>query len=242
MCAFKSTRSLISIYCDESCHLVNDGNSVMLFGGVWFPEQKKNEIFGRIKEIKQDHNLPGHLEVKWNKVSPSKIGFYLDLVNYFFDDDDLHFRCLIIPDKGKLDHERFNQTHDTFYYKMYFQLLKFILSPECAYNIYLDIKDTKSQVKVSKLHDVLCNSRYDFHKNIIRNIQQVRSHEVQALQLTDLLVGAMSYFHRGLIESSAKLKLIEKIKQRSGYGLRNSTLPKEQKFNIFVWQPTPSVE
>lgn len=227
----------VNIYCDESCHLIHDNSDVMLLGAVWFPSRKKSEIFTRIKEIKDKHNLSTYFEVKWNKVSPSKEDFFIDLVNYFFDDDDLHYRGLIVQKKSKLDHKRFNQTHDTFYYKMYFNLIKIILSPDNSYNIFLDIKDTRSQEKVEKLHDVLCSTHYDFQQRIIRKIQQVRSHEVQALQIADLLTGAVSYLHRGLKGSQSKTKLIERIRQRSGYTLSASTLPKESKFNLFFWQP-----
>lgn len=227
---------LINIYCDESCHLENDNYKVMVLGAVWLPEQKKEEIFNRIKEIKVKNGFTSTFEIKWNKVSKQKTDFYLELINYFFDDDDLHFRTLVVPDKTILDHSAFNQTHDDFYYKMYFDLLKIILSPDFAYNIYLDIKDTRSQTKVEKLHNVLCSSHYDFEKRIISKIQQVRSHEVSALQLCDLLTGAVSYLHRGLQSSETKLKIIERIKERSGYTLLHNTLPKEDKMNVFVWR------
>ena len=104
--------------------------------------------------------------------------------------DDIHFRALIVPDKSVLHHEQFNQTHDDFYYKMYFDLLKVIFSPSNRYNIYIDIKDTRSQHKVEKLTEVLRTSRYDFDKKIITRIQQIRSHEVELLPLSDLLIGA----------------------------------------------------
>ena len=55
------------------------------------------------------------------------------------------------------------------------------------------------------------------------------------MQLADLLIGAVSYVHRELHGSEAKLKIIEKIKHRSHYSLTKSTLLKEDKFNLFVW-------
>jgi hypothetical protein len=227
---------LYNIYCDESCHLENDGQNAMVIGAVWCPFFKKKEIFKRLREIKVEHNLPPYFELKWNKVSKGQEAFYTDILNYFFDNSDLHFRVLVVPDKSILNHSLFNQTHDEFYYKMYFDLLKTILEPENAYNIYLDIKDTQGQKKVDKLHDVLCNNHYDFSKTIIRKVQQVRSHEVELIALADFLTGAISYVHRGLNTSETKLKLIEKIKERSGYSLLRSTLYKENKFNIFVWK------
>jgi len=225
-----------NIYCDESCHLPNDDSKIMVLGSIWCPNEKRKEVFSRLREIKTSHGLSDKFEIKWNKVSPAKTAFYLNIINYFFDDDDLHFRALVVPNKNELDHKSFNQDHDTFYYKMYFDLLKVILNPSFSYNIYLDIKDTRSQNKVDKLQDVLRNNQYDFEKRIIRKIQQVSSHEVEILQLTDLLTGAVSYLHRGLSGNSAKVKLIDKIKTRSGYTLMQSTLVKEDKFNLFIWR------
>ncbi len=230
-------RTEFNIYCDESCHLPNDSSKVMVLGATWCPTAKRREISDRIREIKLSHGLKTDFEIKWNKVSPAGVNFYMDLINYFFDDDDLHFRALVVPDKSALDHAAFKQDHDTFYYKMYFDLLKVILSPECAYNIYIDIKDTKSQEKVNKLQDVLRNNHYDFHKQIIQKIQQVDSHEVAILQITDLLTGAIAYLHRDLNTNLGKVTLIDRIKKRSGYSLVQSTLYRENKFNLFIWKP-----
>ena len=79
--------------------------------------------------------------------------------------------------------------------------------------------------------------KYDYQKKIIKKVQQVHSHEVEILQLTDLLIGAISYINRGLNTSKAKNELITLIKQRSKYSLVKSTLLRERKFNIFIWEP-----
>ena len=129
-----------NIYCDESCHLENDHIKVMVLGGIWCAKEKKREISKRIREIKSDFGLAPEFEIKWNKVSPAKKDFYLRLIDYFFDDDDIHFRALVVSNKSVLNHDRFNQTHDDFYYKMYFDLLKVIFTPSNCYNIYIDIK------------------------------------------------------------------------------------------------------
>ena len=226
-----------NIYCDESCHLLHNTGKAMVLGAVWCSKSKRQEAFKRIKEIKEQYGFKPDFEIKWNKVSPAKADFYLNLIDYFFDDDDLHFRALVVPDKTILNHAAFNQDHDTFYYKMYFDLLKVILVPDCTYNIYLDIKDTRSQHKVDELKRVLRSSQYDYHDQIIKNVQQVHSHEVELLQITDLLIGAIGYLHRGLDGSVAKSKLINRIKERSGYSLQKSTLYKEDKMNLFIWKP-----
>lgn len=229
-------RQLYNIYCDESCHLENDKESVMVIGGIWCPFDKKDAIFNQIREIKEKHGLSRNFEIKWNKISMGKIEFYMDVVNYFFDNGDLHFRVLFVPNKQELNHAQYNQTHDEFYYKIYFDMLKTLFEPDCAYNIYLDIKDTQGQQKVEKLHQVLCNNHYDFNKEIIRKVQQIRSHEVELIALADLLIGAVSYINREKNSSEAKLMIIERIKERSGYSLISSTLYRESKFNVFRWK------
>jgi len=214
----------------------NDHQKVMVLGAVWCPLEKVREISERIREIKKNHGLSPNFEIKWTKISPAKVQFYLNIVDYFFDDDDLHFRALIVPDKSKLRHESFGQTHDEWYYKMYFEMLKVILKPEARYRIYLDIKDTRGAAKVKKLHDVLSNNMYDFSREIIERVQLVRSHEVEILQLADLLIGAVSYVNRGLSGNKGKVALVNRIKQRSHYSLTKTTLLREDKVNILLWQ------
>ena len=113
-----------NIYCDESCHLENDQQKVMVLGAVWCPLGKSREIADRIRDIKGRNKVSKKFEVKWTKVSESKVQLYVDLVDYFFDDDDLHFRALLVPDKTLLKHQDFQgQSHDDWYYKMYFSML-----------------------------------------------------------------------------------------------------------------------
>ena len=210
----------------------------MILGAVWCPDSRRHEIAVRIREIKARHGLAPWFEVKWVKVSPAQQQLYIDLIDYFFDNDDLHFRALIVPDKAALRHDAFNQDHDEFYFKMYFDMLKLLLSNDAWYRIYLDIKDRRSGPKVAKLHEVLSNSRYDFERRIIRSIQTVRSHEVEQIQMADLLVGAVSYANRELHGSAAKQAIVARMRTRSGFSLTRSTLMREQKVNLFRWEPS----
>ncbi len=227
--------TLYNVYCDESCHLENDHISPMALGAIWCAKNDLPATIEKIKKIKQEHGIPNSFEIKWTKISPSKKDFYIELINYFFDEQALHFRSVIIPDKTKLNHEKFNQSHDDWYYKMYFLLLRGILDPQANFNIFIDIKDTRGYAKVEKLREVLSNNMYDFDKTIIAKIQQIRSHETVLLQLTDLFIGALTYCHRKLNTSDTKCELIDLIKARSSHNLIRNTLPKEDKFNIFIW-------
>jgi len=233
---------LINIYCDESCHLENDGQSAMTLGAVWCPAASARQIAEDVRALKTRHGMGRHFEVKWTHVWPEKAGFYGDLLDCFFANPALHFRAVVARDKARLRHADFGQTHDDWYYKMYFQLLREVLSPSARYAIYLDIKDTQGGPKTRKLREVLCNNLCDFDRQIILRIQTVQSDEVEQIQLADLLTGIVSAANRGVTTSPAKLALVERMRQRSGYDLTRSTLLREDKVNIFRWDPREAQE
>ena len=236
-------KQIVNIYCDESCHLessqISPDNRFMVLGGVACADGDKLDVFEHIKKFKQKNELQYFSEVKWTKVTRAKLKAYEALINYFFDCEALSFRAVII-DKEKLDHQRFNHSHDQFYYKMYWQMLEWFIDPNNCYHIYLDIKDTQGYLKVKKLHEVLCNSRHDFNRNVIEKIQEVRSHELAIMQLTDLLIGAVSYANRYPSggKSQAKQDIVDLIKQRSSLALLRSTSLGARKFNLFHWEGT----
>ena len=234
-----------NIYCDESCHLIHDQSDVMVLGCISCLTDRVAEISSRLRDIKGEYGLVrrgsttanrAEVELKWNKVSPARLDYYLRVVDYFFDDDDLHFRGVVVPDKSKLDHATFEQDHDTWYYKMCFTLLEPLIDPLHHYRIYLDIKDTRSEDKRKRLEEVLRNCRYDAAGNIIERIQQIRSHESELLQLADFLIGAVSYQNRHLATSEAKAEVIRRIRHRSGKSLTATTWLREPKLNLLVWQ------
>jgi len=226
-----------NVYCDESCHLEQDHIPVMVLGAVWCPQAISKSIGRDIRAIKEKHGLKPHFEIKWTKVSVAKQDFYHELVDYFFDNQDLHFRALVVPDKSKLDHELYAQDHNVFYYKMFFYVLRNILANDHRYRVYLDIKDTLGREKLDVLTDTLHNARYDFDRKQIEHMQHIHSHEVEQLQLADLFIGAIGYANRKLTSSAGKLELVNYIRQKSRKTLVLSTLPSEQKFNVFIWEP-----
>jgi hypothetical protein len=232
---------LYNIYCDESCHLehrvINENNRYMVLGGVTCLDSSKADTFKRIKSIKAENGLSYLSEMKWTKVSRPKIAAYRDMIHYFFDNDALAFRCIVI-DKQQLNHDAYAQDHDQFYYKMYWQMLEWFIEPKNHYHIYLDIKDTQGIEKVKKLQEVLRNSCHDYDRNVIRRIQEVRSHEIALMQMTDILIGAVSYANRfpNGGKSPIKQELVQLLKKRSDITLTRSTSLGARKFNVFCWE------
>lgn len=230
-----------NIYCDESCHLEHDHQGVMALGAIWSPLAHVAELAKAARSLKRQFGLAPEFELKWVKVSPARRDYYETVLDWFWNSPHLHFRCLIVPDKNILDHEVIGQTHDDWYYKMFFNLLKVVIDPQHRYNVYLDLKDTRGAAKVKKLHEVLSNAQYDFSRSIIQRIQLVRSHEVELLQLADYLTGLIAYANRGLEGSKSKLGLVERLRGYSGYSLTRTTLLRENKLNLFRWHPREAV-
>ena len=231
-----------SLYCDESCHLEHDRMPVMAWGAVFCPKSQVRAVSEAIRALKAEHGLSPTFEAKWTKVSPAKHLFYLALVDLFLEDERLRFRGLLVPDKSVLDHARFSQSHDDWYYKMYFTMLRPVFCAPHRYRVYLDVKDTRGGAKSRKLHEVLANSLYDFDHQCIERVQQIRSHESELLQIADLLIGALTYANRGLSSSSAKTAVVERLRTRlGGQVLTRTSAFSATKFNILVWRPQDSV-
>jgi hypothetical protein len=212
-----------NFYCDESTHLENDGMPYMMIAYVSSAYNQLKLHKEAIKNIKAEHKIKG--EIKWSNVSGGAYPFYSDLIDYFFS-TDLNFRSIIV-DKSKFKFGVNGTSYDDFYFRMYYQLIHHKVNQGYNYNIYLDIKDTRSHKKLKKLNQIL---QYNAS---IRNCQFIRSHESSLMQLTDLIMGAINYKLRGETKMLAKLKLIEKIESHCQEPITKSTPKGEDKFNLF---------
>jgi hypothetical protein len=224
----------LNIYCDESSHLENDRQPVMGLGAIICPNGRVRDLARQIRDLKRSSGIPERQELKWVGVSPSNLHLYREVVRLFFASDELRFRVVVAGKRG-LDHAAHSQTHDEWYYKMYFMMLTTILEQKNKHEIYLDVKDTLGAGKVRKLRRVLCNAMWDFNEEAITRIELIRSHESALLQLADVLTGAVCYLSREGTTSVAKRTLIGDIQRESGFTLKRTTSSAEQKFNIFYW-------
>lgn len=230
------------LYCDESCHLPNDNSDVMVLGGVLCQYDQLEIVKKEIRKIKEKYGLNRNFEIKWTSVSFNLLPFYKELIDLFFSNDALQFRAVVAKGKSKLDHDKYNHgNYDEWYYKMYFYQVDGFIEPREEYRIFIDIKDTNGTPRINKLHEVLCNNRYDFKGDVIKTIQQVSSERNDLLQLADLIIGSLSYYNRGLAKKeNAKKEIVDYIVKKSNFNFYGTTRS-EHKFNIFNWQPRGSL-
>lgn len=218
-----------NIYCDESTHLPNDGCPYMIYGYVSVASNQIKMIREQLKAIKTKYDFNG--EWKWTGIHDKTYQMYRELVEYFFSVSGLNFRAVVV-DKSHIDESRAEYTYNDFYFRMYFQLLHHKTDMTALHNIYFDIKDTCSQMKLHKLKDIL---KYNAS---IGNFQFIRSHESVFLQLADVLMGAINYKLRiktGNIEGKvvAKRRIIEYIESHSYVSLTCTSPLSAQKMNLF---------
>lgn len=230
-----------NVYCDESCHLVSNDSKYMLIGAVYCPKNKIKKVNEYIEHLKENYNISNKIELKWNKVDKKTEKLYLDIINYFFNNDDLKFRVIII-DKTKLDHEKYNQTENDFYHKAYYEMLKYIIIPGNSYNIYPDIKDTNSYYYHQVMLDYLRIKMQDTNKKTIKKAQPIRSYEAPILQINDILIGALSYHYRNLSKNHVKLDIISKIQKLYQNDLNKTSYYNNTKFNIFMWRSKDDID
>lgn len=227
-----------NIYCDESCHLVNDNMSVMCLGYTKVERESYFILKKKIKAIKLKHKST--TEIKWNTLSVSRLDLYKELIDFFFQ-NEIEFRCILIKNKVKLDHNQFNKgDSENFYYKSVYLLLnnQYANPIDNRYRVLMDIKDTRGRERLMNINEVFYNKHHGNSPFIY--FQHIHSHESEFIQLADLFIGAITYKARKKdIEegaSKAKLEIIKYLEEKSHYSIDEGTEPWESKFNIFDFQ------
>lgn len=220
------------IYIDESRYLEHDPYKYMVIGGVWIFVDGLSKVKTELKKIREKHNIWG--EIKWRNVSSASKNFYLDILENFFSNEDLQFRCVNV-NKRNLNHKAYIlQDHDEFYYKVCYQLLIGKIETSYHYRVFLDYKDKYSSKKIITLRRCLINKLKDKEEEIIHTIQAIRSEHSIFIQLCDLLIGAIGYKRNDLKSSKTKLEIVNYILRKTNRDSFSCNSPlSEKKFNIF---------
>jgi hypothetical protein len=178
--------ALREIYVDESSQTKH---RYLVLGAVTLPAEVSTELTRRVREVRLPE-LPAS-ELKWTKVSRSKLAAYRRTVDVFFDMAAPQFHSVVV-DTTKLDHNRYNQgSREIGFNKEVYQLLL-----KCGrlyggnFHVYLDRRSTGAPTEELRL--ILnrgIRKRGDRRDWPYRRLHFRDSHEVEALQLADLLVG-----------------------------------------------------
>lgn len=219
------------VYCDESGLEALTKKQAHLYtamGGIWMPADYRQIFKDNMNAIKQKHSIYG--ELKWNKISPKFFDVYKEIIDYFFQAEQLRFRVILI-EADKVDNYTFNNTDSELgFYKFYYQLLHHWIFDFNDYNIFLDLKENRNKGRLKELERCLDNA------NLTSGIQQVQglpSHESLGIQLADILTGLTNAKFNREITSKAKIGLIEYVENTYLGKTIKATSRWEEKFNVF---------
>lgn len=221
------------VYCDEAMPDLfssqKPAGRYLMIGSLWLPAAMRKEVKDKIQEIREKRNTWG--ENKWSKVSPSRLSFYLDLVDLFESYGlDMRFRCIAV-DHTQVNMELHDNDKELGFYKFYYQLLHNWILDFNEYHIFCDIKTNRNPRRLQVLKRCL------FYSNLsseIKSIQSLPSGQVVIIQLCDLLLGAASSrMNNTLKKGSAKENLVMRLESHLGIERLSATPRTESKFNIF---------
>ena len=219
---------IYNVYCNESLYSTDDSESVTALGILICQTSQVRNLSDAIRALKSEHFLKTNFEIKWTKVSPSKIDFYLALVDFVLDDDRLNFHGIV-----RIDENRIECSHDQFYDQLYCRVFDSVFRLPQRYRMYLNVRDTRGGRTMRRLQDMAsaAGGRY------VERIQQIRSHESEILQAVDLFAGALTYANRGLSGGAGKEAIIERMRLRLGdRALTSSFVSAEFGFNVSIQQ------
>jgi hypothetical protein len=207
---------MFHVYLDESC---KDTHKRMALGGIGMPHVHGGLFSYNIAEVRKKFNTYG--EVKWTKTSKSKLDFYKAFVDVFFNHaahDEIHFHSLWV-DASTLNHGKFNKgSPEIGLNKLMYQLLLHRFGRyygNSPINVYMDARSAKDPPE--EMRNML-NSKMATPKNMVgpfKRINFIDSHDSEAMQVNDLLLGAVGFRVNGrhhLPESATqKIQLSEHI-------------------------------
>lgn len=212
---------LHDIYIDESSQTKN---RFLVIGGIGIDTRSVPAANAALAQARLPQLPQG--EMKWGKVSNSKIDAYGRTIKAFFDDpafSGFHFHSLVV-DTSALDHRKHNQgSRGIGFNKEIYQLAtKFArLYIDKLFHLYPDYRDTDQTPEDLRL--VLNRGRRkngDLRDWPFRRCQFRDSKNTPLLQLVDLLTGAVAWSVNGHASapdaSQAKTKIAHYVMRRAG--------------------------
>jgi len=223
---------MIEVYCDESRQdllttSLKEHDQYALIGSLWLDTDTRKALTRQIKELRSEHEVFG--EIKWSKVlNPSKKKFFHELINLFFEHQDIRFRCICI-DSYMVDNKRYNGGDGELgFYKFYYQTLYHWIGDR-TYRVYCDMKLNQNRNRLKDLHRTLVKTT----NGVIEFIQPLSSSDTPMLQFCDFLLGLTSARINNTVDyGTLKTELIQTFEYQLGHRI-GPTGKSSRKYNVF---------
>lgn len=174
-------------------------------------------------------------EVKFNKLSKNNVGFAKTAIDALFDTRSISFYSYSISTKSDYYLKNFDKNPWTAYEQITLKLLDVALARQEIIILIADYVTTPKDIRFE------VNTKKSFNINkkrlALAGVCRFDSKSNDLLQITDLLIGAVTYdikFKKGLVEGSKhKLEIVDYLKSKLGTDTFMKGF-KNYNFNIFV--------
>jgi hypothetical protein len=209
---------MYQVYVDESCQNAHD---FLVLGCIVIDSNKIETLKDALNAVRDRHATYG--EVKWQKVSRNKFDFYKEFVDVYFDlatSDVLHFHTLVVECKT-MDDSQFNGGNsDIGFNKLIYQLLLHRCGRRYQGPLYVFLDDRPSPTPADAIRPILnaAMAKAGDSSAPFKRVTFVQSHASLAVQLVDVLIGAIGYRKNGKHNASGaaphKIALANHIARR----------------------------
>jgi hypothetical protein len=229
------------VACDESGI---DGSRYYGFGSLWLAWERRGDLTGQLGEIRARHGF--YEELKWNKANTGKYHqFMLDVVDWFFMRRWMAFHCLIV-EKAAVNKEFHNGDFDLARRKHFTMLLTNKMKrcmrrhsgSDQVFRVWVDpiasrydkADEVVEIISASTLRKALPGRCADV------KVSTWKSHDADAIQVCDLLLGACVAAWNAKASSPRKKAVQRQIAEHLGWDhLQWDTYRTEKKFNIWMF-------
>lgn len=234
------------VACDESG---THGARYYGFGTLWLPWDRRGDLVRDLEALGERHGMPLHTadgvrhEFKWNKVKEQRLDFYKAAVDYFFERPWLSFHCLVVC-RAYVDrslHASMDEARRKHFVMLLANKIRRALKKNPArrqFSIWVDPIASaykKADEAVEVITGRVVNKSGGDPRPDIR-VTTRDSHDVRAIQLCDLLLGAVMAPWQETAEAAGKVALQRHVAHHLGWrDLRADTFETSTKFNIWLF-------
>lgn len=199
------------IYADESCTKADQGD-YMAIGAITCSKDTSKKIRQEINKLL--NNNTKNFEFHFSQIKPNQVDIYKQLIDIFskFYSKKNNYKCginklkiyreicfdLILIEHSKINHNLFNNGDaELGFFRFYYHLLhstvsKYYISGK-EFHITIDAIRTKNPKMVPNLHRRLFESVNSLSPNPVKTIQRQDSKAEPLLQMTDVILGCVSF-------------------------------------------------
>ncbi len=236
--------------CDESG--IDADSRWLVIGGFWLPDDRKVPGYeGEVVRMRQETGCWG--EFKWTSVDPRWLDAYLRFLDLTLSLPGLAFKCMVV-DKDLYTPEMMKLHHPGGEDEAYVKFVRFVVKaglrrfiPErhADFTVLYDRMSIDREL-VRRFRNYLLRDvkRIGEANGVAANFVQlcsVNSASRPLMQAADLFVGAIRSAWTGYSDTSGKAKAREAVRERltawSGYDLKNSDQPLQDKYDLWQWRP-----